>query len=80
MPTYDFRCEQCSKLFEARLSFAEADDGKLPACPACGAQYPKRLLSSTINILTGKPDVTITGPGGDEKPGGSCGSSCGCGH
>ncbi len=77
MPTYDFQCESCGKLFEARVSFGDAEQGKLPACPACRSMKPRRLLSSTINILTGKPDAAITSMPGNGA-GGCCGGSCGC--
>jgi len=73
MPTYDFQCESCGKLFEARVSFGDAEQGKLPACPACRSTKPRRLLSSTINILTGKPDAMMTGMPGKSGGGGCCG-------
>ena len=72
MPTYDFQCESCGKLFEARVSFGDAEQGKLPACPACRSTKPRRLLNSTINILIGKMDTAIT------RMPGSGGGSCGC--
>src|SRR4030081_1699231 len=41
MPLYDFRCRGCGERFEEL-----AAPGDLPACPACGAPEPERLLGS----------------------------------
>lgn len=39
MPLYEYRCGTCSRIFESytRLS----DEGKSPACPACGGDTEK---------------------------------------
>ena len=39
MPTYEFRCEKCSKLFEQVWSLAEYDRKvkKTQKCPSCGS-------------------------------------------
>ena len=41
MPLYDFACRSCGEHFEARAAM----DGPGPACPACGAPEPERLIS-----------------------------------
>jgi putative FmdB family regulatory protein len=40
VPIYDFRCEACGAEFEELVR-----GGEEPACPACGAAGPRRLLS-----------------------------------
>lgn len=42
MPIYEFECEECGARFE-ELVAAEA---RAPACPSCGAERARRLLSS----------------------------------
>jgi putative FmdB family regulatory protein len=41
MPIYEFACEECGERFE-ELVAAEA----AAACPSCGSEYTRRLLSS----------------------------------
>jgi putative FmdB family regulatory protein len=41
MPLYDFRCRACGTEFEELVRGNQS-----PACPACGATDPERLLSS----------------------------------
>ena len=42
MPTYDFRCQQCSRLFEAALPFGSK---RKPPCPACGARKTEKRIT-----------------------------------
>jgi putative FmdB family regulatory protein len=42
MPIYEFECEACGKRFEELVSTAEAG----VACPECGSERPRRLISS----------------------------------
>ena len=56
MPVYEYRCEKCSKQFEATQSVhARAEDTE---CPFCHAQEATRLLSSFASTVKG-----------DHKPG-----------
>jgi putative FmdB family regulatory protein len=41
MPIYEFECDQCGSRFEELM----ASGGQLPACPDCGADRTRRLLS-----------------------------------
>jgi putative FmdB family regulatory protein len=50
MPLYDFCCRACGERFEARVSY-----GALPACPACGATDPERVLSPFAGPFTVAP-------------------------
>jgi putative FmdB family regulatory protein len=58
MPLYEYRCEQCSKQFEATQSVhARVEDTE---CPFCHAQQATRLLSSFSSKVVGdhKPGYT----------------------
>jgi len=41
MPIYEFECARCGERFEELVGAGEA-----PACPACGADGARRLLSA----------------------------------
>lgn len=46
MPTYEFFCNDCQRVFNERRTFAKADD---PAtCPRCQQGSTRRLLSTGI--------------------------------
>jgi putative FmdB family regulatory protein len=42
MPIYEFECEGCGARFEELVSA----DAQLPACPQCGSQRTRRLISN----------------------------------
>lgn len=42
MPTYDYRCRNCHRQFEARHPINENS----PTCPACGGRAEKVILSA----------------------------------
>lgn len=48
MPRYDYRCEVCSTVFEARHGF----DDPAPSCPECSGTV-KRIITSTPRVLKG---------------------------
>lgn len=43
MPVYNYRCQECRKKFEHRLTYAEYDTF-LPICPACGSKNIQRII------------------------------------
>jgi putative FmdB family regulatory protein len=45
MPIYEFRCEQCDKVFE--LLAVQREDMVAPCCPACESPEISRILSRT---------------------------------
>ena len=51
MPTYDFRCGQCSARREVRASYEDATSVRL-VCLACGGTMEK-AFSASIHVLTG---------------------------
>ena len=50
MPTYEYQCEKCRRLFEIRQRITEP---ALTTCEVCGGPV-KRLLSSAPFILKGE--------------------------
>ncbi|HLH68490.1 MAG TPA: zinc ribbon domain-containing protein [Candidatus Dormibacteraeota bacterium] len=62
MPLYEYRCESCGKRTSALLPRFDAPD---PACPHCGAQALRRLIS-TFATSRGRE----SGPEAEDDPGG----------
>jgi len=50
VPTYEYQCEKCQRVFEVRQRITEAP---LTACDVCGGRV-KRLLSPAPFILKGE--------------------------
>jgi putative FmdB family regulatory protein len=53
MPTYDYRCEKCHKLFSLALS-VERHDKKRIACPKCGSHLVKQQISPFYAVTSHK--------------------------
>ncbi len=74
MPVYEYRCPDCTAMFEKRVSFAEAD--RDVTCPACGTRASKLLSTfAAIGVAGGSEASTAASTGGG---GGCCGGGC-CG-
>ena len=43
MPVYEYKCTQCQRPFETRLSFAEYDTAEV-TCPHCGSMNVQRRI------------------------------------
>lgn len=52
MPTYEFRCEDCGRVFTLVMSMAERDKGKI-RCPACKKRNVKQQMT-TFQTKTSK--------------------------
>ena len=55
MPTYEFQCEKCRKVFEEVFSLSDYDK-RMKAkkkCPSCGSSRVVRALS-TVQVKTTK--------------------------
>ena len=52
VPIYDFSCTSCEEIFEELCR----SDAPSPACPSCGTEETKRLLSTflTPNMASGQ--------------------------
>ncbi|MBN2720641.1 MAG: zinc ribbon domain-containing protein [Proteobacteria bacterium] len=50
MPTYEYRCDKCGKIFEL---FQKITDDPAQICPECGGKV-QRLVSASNFVLKGK--------------------------
>ena len=74
MPVYEYRCPNCTQVFERLVSFA--DGGRDVNCPTCGAQAGKLLSTfAAIGVAGGSTTGDQPAPTGG---GGCCGGGC-CG-
>jgi putative FmdB family regulatory protein len=74
MPIYEYCCEQCDKRFEALIRRDEK-----AACPDCGTEEVRRLLSACGFVSKGAGGETVSSSAGSAC-GGCAASSCsGCG-
>ena len=48
MPTYDYRCKECSHQFEVVCKISEMNSER--ECPECGAGKAERFLSSAPGL------------------------------
>jgi putative FmdB family regulatory protein len=52
VPTYSYRCADCGRDFQRRLSIsAYSGDATVP-CPACGSEQTERSFTA-VTVLTG---------------------------
>jgi putative FmdB family regulatory protein len=74
MPVYEYRCPDCTHLFEKLVSFSDA--ARDVSCPTCGAQASKLLSTfAAIGVAGGAAPGAQAARGGG---GGCCGGGC-CG-
>ena len=68
MPLYEYTCEECGNQSEQLVT-----NGAKPNCPDCGSPKLTKLFS-----IVAAPNRGNSPAGGPARPGGSCGSGCGC--
>lgn len=73
MPLYEYRCTDCDHRFDALVPAGRAD---LTACPSCGAERARRLLSVFSAPRAGAGPAR-GGDGAAAPSGGCCGGACG---
>ncbi|MDB4979036.1 MAG: hypothetical protein JWM56_1222 [Candidatus Peribacteria bacterium] len=59
MPTFDFRCDTCFRVFEDTIPFQSK---KKPACPECKGKKVKKLLIPPMVLFKG-PGFYVTDKG-----------------
>ena len=75
MPVYEYRCPDCTNLFEKLVSFSDA--ARDVHCPTCGTQASKLLSTfAAIGVAGGSASGSQAVPAGGG--GGCCGGGC-CG-
>jgi putative FmdB family regulatory protein len=79
MPVYEYRCPECTSLFEKRVSFADAaaDAARDVPCPNCGTSA-RKLLSTFAAIGVAGGSESGARPAPTSGGGGCCGGGC-CG-
>lgn len=75
MPRYDFRCHECTTVFEEQRRMSQAD---VPAvCPDCGSENTYKVLSQVAVVGGSSRPQADAAPA--TRAGCGCGSACGCG-
>jgi putative FmdB family regulatory protein len=77
MPTYDYRCDQCGTVFEARRSFSE--DASSAPCPEDGTGAV-RLFSPPLDVLVYGKEYRTPGRTPPAAPGPAGGGDHGRSH
>jgi len=54
MPTYEFRCEKCKKLFKLEMKIAAYAKKKKFQCPKCKSTNVQRQITSFHTITSKK--------------------------
>ncbi len=55
MPIYEFRCQDCKKLFESLLTSSSASALESVTCPACNSKNVRKTISaSSYRISSGR--------------------------
>lgn len=78
MPTYDYLCPSCGP-FQARAAMADFD--RPSACPDCGTDSPRAMLTAPIlaNMDSGRRTAFATNERSADSPRRSShGPGCGC--
>ncbi|HSM57985.1 MAG TPA: zinc ribbon domain-containing protein [Candidatus Sulfomarinibacteraceae bacterium] len=78
MPRYDFRCHDCTTVFEVKRSMSRADEPT--DCPDCGSANTYKMLSRVAVHAGGSTTASAPAPQPASKGGGCCGGACACGH
>lgn len=56
MPIYEYRCQECKKLFETIVTSADASADVV--CPACSSSIVKKTISaSSFRISSGSSSI-----------------------
>ncbi len=66
MPIYEFKCDDCGKVFET-LCF-RSGDGDAVECPKCGGKKAEKLLSSFCSVGSGSDSDAATASAGGCAP------------
>lgn len=56
MPTYDFRCQTCSKVFDSFVKYEQRDE--LLDCPSCTIGKANRIPTVPMHMKASVPDGT----------------------
>ena len=80
MPTYDYKCEECGKVFEVFRRFSELDEEV--NCPNCGSEKTEMVFSISHiegETVAGSGYGKVESPPINPEPGGGMGRGMGRG-
>lgn len=62
---YEYRCQDCGRLFEVQATLAEKEAGLHPACPECRSPQTAQRFASIGILRGGNPGMPMAacGPG-----------------
>lgn len=60
MPTYQFRCPDCSELFEEKRGFAQS--GEPAVCPACRSDRAVKVIGTAMFFSKGDAARALLAP------------------
>ena len=61
MPIYEFRCQDCNKLFESILSSSSPEAIAEVSCTECGSKKVKKTISASSYRLSGGSSTIPSG-------------------
>jgi putative FmdB family regulatory protein len=54
MPTYEYRCKKCNKVFSLKMTISEYEKRKSVKCAYCKSSSVKRIFSSFSAVTSRK--------------------------
>ena len=54
MPTFEYRCNKCKKVFSLHMTISEYEKRKSFNCPHCKSKSVKRIFSSFTAVTSSK--------------------------
>ncbi len=72
---YDYKCKQCSEIFEVWATLAEKEKGLQPECPKCQSKETKQMMGA---LSIGGGSSKSGNSGGGDMPPPMCGPGAGC--
>jgi putative FmdB family regulatory protein len=75
MPVYDYRCEECNKVYDVYHKGKEIVEDVV--CPSCDSTKYKKLMSIPAMQIGSYTHADECPAGGSCESGGCCGGTCG---
>lgn len=66
MPRYEFRCPDCSTVFQEKRPFARADEAAV--CPACHGDRAAKVIGSAMFYSPGSAAKSLLDPKPASRP------------
>ena len=69
MPTYEYQCQDCSRVFDVFATFKQKTEGLQPVCPQCHSTQVRQAFRSVMVLVGNKGGIPPL-PSGGCCPGG----------